>query len=418
VTNPVTHTSSTTQHPRLLSFTLDGWDVLGDRVSVTLSDGVAVLVGRNGAGKSAILEGFKSIAVCVTNGFNQVPKNYENDIPKILEITISTPELRLLRFRYEIITILDRNPVLTDQNFDGSSSENRYSCNEDCRYIDREQEVVWSTERGVTVLSNDESTEIFTIIGSANLLFQKSIFENNSRIVIPDEVTWVHTVLTRVRISGNDKVRSTSRRSPSLLRMSNSNIPFGYSFDLANSITHGILRTIEIDRDEFDELESICKRIGLAKKITVEKFFTRDDTRENSVDRNDSYIASVLLDSVNIGLLSDGTLRVLSILLALIISIPSMTIMIEEPEMQIHPGLLEKLLNEIESYTFEENLILSTHSPQVVAWTTPDKINLVHRSDGKTIVRRLGEDEMQNVISYLSEEGSLGEWLYSGIVDE
>ncbi|WP_201789162.1 hypothetical protein [Scytonema hofmannii] len=43
-----------TSQPRLLSFTLDGWTALGGQVSVFLVDRVGVLVGRNGAGKSAI----------------------------------------------------------------------------------------------------------------------------------------------------------------------------------------------------------------------------------------------------------------------------------------------------------------------------------------------------------------------------
>ena len=125
-----------------------------------------------------------------------------------------------------------------------------------------------------------------------------------------------------------------------------------------------------------------------------------------------------MLDGVNIGFLSDGTLRILAILIELINLNPSTTIIIEEPETQIHPGMLAKLLNEIEAYTFEKNLILSTHSPQVVAWTSPENINLVHRKDGQTFVRKLGEDEIHNVIEYISDEGDLGEWIYSGILDE
>jgi predicted ATPase len=58
---------SNENQPRLLSFTLDGWDVLGGKVSVSLSDRVAVLVGQNGAGKSAILEGFEAIALLAAN---------------------------------------------------------------------------------------------------------------------------------------------------------------------------------------------------------------------------------------------------------------------------------------------------------------------------------------------------------------
>lgn len=125
-----------------------------------------------------------------------------------------------------------------------------------------------------------------------------------------------------------------------------------------------------------------------------------------------------MLDGVNIGLLSDGTLRVLSILIEIIASSPNTTTIIEEPETQIHPGMLAKLLNEIETYSFGENLILSTHSPQVISWTRPEKIILVHRDNGRTFVQKLGDDQIHNVIEYLSEEGDLGEWIYSGVLDD
>jgi predicted ATPase len=130
-----------------------------------------------------------------------------------------------------------------------------------------------------------------------------------------------------------------------------------------------------------------------------------------------SYI-EILFDGVNIGLLSEGTLRILSIILDLINLKPITTLLIEEPETQIHPGMLEKLLNEIESYTHGQNLILSTHSPQVVSWTQPDKINLVYRKNGQTFVRKLATNEIENVVEYLNEEGDLGDWIYSGILDE
>ncbi|NER47233.1 MAG: ATP-binding protein, partial [Symploca sp. SIO1A3] len=94
------------------------------------------------------------------------------------------------------------------------------------------------------------------------------------------------------------------------------------------------------------------------------------------------------------------------------------TTIIEEPELQIHPGLLSNLLAEIETYTFGENLIISTHSPQVVSWTDPKKIHLVYRSYGQTLVRKLRVDEIQKVVEYLCEEGDLGDWIYSGVLDE
>jgi predicted ATPase len=75
--------------PRLLSFALDGWDVLGGRVSVSLTDGIEVLVGRNGAGKSAILEGFKAISSWATGGLNRIESGDSDSIPKMLDIANS-----------------------------------------------------------------------------------------------------------------------------------------------------------------------------------------------------------------------------------------------------------------------------------------------------------------------------------------
>jgi predicted ATPase len=185
--------------------------------------------------------------------------------------------------------------------------------------------------------------------------------------------------------------------------------------ELADNLT---LRIHRMQMSEFDELESICQRIELGEKITVQKFILSEGFKEKVESEDREYIFSVQLDRVNIGLLSDGTLRVLSILIEIIASNPSLTIIIEEPETQIHPAMLSKLLNEIETYTYGENLIVSTHSPQVVSWTRPERINLVHRKDGQTFVQKLAEDDIHNIIEYLSEEGNLGEWIYSGILDE
>lgn len=405
----VTPSSSDPKHPRLLSFTLDGWDVLGDRVSVTLSDGVAVLVGRNGAGKSAILEGFKAISSCAVGGFNRNRQSEGDSFPKILNIEILTPTERHLKYTYEFLTLDIQEADINDSAIE-TADESQFSWNDHCEYIDGGNEVLWTTKIGLTTLSNGNSpiTAIFGITG----LGRRPQLLGNPGIKLPDEIKWIHTILSNVRIIGINPIHQKSpRRRPSLV----SSKGIYPTDEIADMLSRQILH---MKIEEFNELSTICKRVGLSNSMSRRIFNLSGESTNKSGGKYDESVSSVLLDDVNIGLLSDGTLRVLSILLEIITSSPSATTIIEEPEVQIHPGMLAKLLNEIESYTYGENLVLSTHSPQVVAWTSPDKINLVHRTDGKTIVRRLKEDEIQNVVDYLSEEGSLGEWLYSGIVDE
>lgn len=403
-----------TSQPRLLSFTLDGWNALGGQVSVSLLDRVGVLVGRNGAGKSAILEGFEAISLCAVGRLIRFRLLDDDSIPKILNIEISTPTGRRLTYKYELISLpSSANELDMDDPTNENSEESQVSWNEHCQYVDGEQELLWTTETGVTTFNNGGES-IVTILGNTNSLRQSHLPES-SRLKLPTEMQWVHAVLRGVRLLGKIPVRKTPRRRKSVLRVSSKGTSLG-DLGLADSLARKILRRMAVG--ELDELESVCQRIELGSKITIQKFVLSEDPKERIEGEDEEYLASVLLDGVNIGLLSDGTLRVLSILIEIIASYPNATTIIEEPETQIHPGMLAKLLNEIEAYTFGENLILSTHSPQVVAWTSPDKINLVYRNHQRTTVRKLHEEEIHKVVDYLCEEGDLGDWLYSGILDE
>ncbi|MDK3160126.1 ATP-binding protein [Kamptonema cortianum] len=404
-----------TNQPRLLSFTLDGWTALGGRVSVSLRDRVGVLVGRNGAGKSAILEGFDAISSSAIGRLNPFRFFDSESIPKILEIEVLTPTERRLGYRYELIFFphsTDNTDI--DESTSDSSEESQFSWNESCQYLDENKEVLWTTEAGVTTLRQGDEP-VITILGNTSSLRQAHLPEN-ARLKLPDEMRWIRAILRGVRLLGKIPIRQTSRRRPSLIRVSGRGMMASGSLGLVDNLARKILRLL--DTEELSELEKVCQRVGLGSKITEQKFVLSESSKEKVRGEGDEYLSSVLIDGINLGLLSDGTLRVLSILLEIISSYPSATTIIEEPETQIHPGMLDKLLNEIEAYTFDGNLILSTHSPQVVAWTSPDKLNLVYRNQGRTNIRKLQEEEIRKVVEYLDEQGDLGDWLYSGILDE
>lgn len=400
-----------------MSFALDGWSALGEKVSVSLIDQVAVLVGHNGAGKSAILEGFETISLLAVGSFRPPPQFDIYNIPKILDVEILTPTKRRLQYHYELTVLSSFYNDELDSSIDDPvteiSEDSIFVWNDSCQYIDGAQEHLWTTERGMRNVGG-----VVPVGGGTSLRARgksKSDFGKNKSLL--EEMYWVYVVLHGVRLLEKTPIRQTYSRRRCLLQISGKRV-FSTS-DSSYGKVHSLARRIfRLKTEEFNEFESICQRIGLGSKITLQEFVLKQEFKEITKNENEEYVISVLLDGVNIGLLSDGTLRVLSLLIELIISHPSMTTIIEEPETQIHPGMLRKLLKEIKAYTFGENLIISTHSPQVVTWTSPDKINLVYRNDEKTIVRKLDEEEIQQVVDYLDEEGNLGEWLYSGILDE
>jgi AAA domain, putative AbiEii toxin, Type IV TA system len=384
----------------LLSFTLDGWAVLGGRVSVSLSDRVAILVGRNGAGKSAILEGFAAISLLASGWtglrFAQIQQNNAENIPKRLDIEISTPTDRRLSYHYELISL---PPDISDLAY---ARNDQFSWNDCCQYLDGQKELLWSTKIGLTTFADNTDS---IILGNTSSFRQHNHRHLKSKnIQLPSEMQWISNILEGVITTGETSVHQLSQRRPSRIEIVRGRLD---SEGLADDLSWKILG---LEKDgEINELEEICRRIGIADKITVQTFASSENSEK---------FASILLDGVNIGLLSDGTLRILSILIGIISAAPASTIIIEEPEMHIHPGLLSKLLHEIDTYTFDKNVIISTHSPQIVSWTKPNTINLVYRTKGETIVRKLGANEVHSIAKYLDEEGDLGEWLYSGILDE
>jgi ATPase subunit of ABC transporter with duplicated ATPase domains len=89
---------------------------------VSLLNRTGVLVGRNGAGKSAILEGFEAISSYAVGRFSWSRQLDVDSIPKILEIDISTPTERQLWYIYELVVLSTSTDEL-DSTIDDSGTE-------------------------------------------------------------------------------------------------------------------------------------------------------------------------------------------------------------------------------------------------------------------------------------------------------
>jgi predicted ATPase len=89
--------------------------------------------------------------------------------------------------------------------------------------------------------------------------------------------------------------------------------------------------------------------------------------------------------------LSDGTLRFIALTTALLQPDPPPTILLDEPELGLHPFALEVLSGLIQQASARTQLIISTQSAALLNAFTPEDIIVVDRVEGESRFRRLTE---------------------------
>ncbi|MDD2774721.1 MAG: AAA family ATPase [Gallionella sp.] len=95
--------------------------------------------------------------------------------------------------------------------------------------------------------------------------------------------------------------------------------------------------------------------------------------------------------------LSDGTLRIFGILLALYQTPPPPFIALEEPEQTIHPAILVMLAEAFREVSERTQLLITSHSPYLVDHFQPEEIRIVSMQDGKTRVSPIKTSQMESV---------------------
>lgn len=110
--------------------------------------------------------------------------------------------------------------------------------------------------------------------------------------------------------------------------------------------------------------------------------------------------------------LSDGTLRYLCLLAILLDPDPPPLIVIEEPELGLHPDVLPTLRDLMVAASENTQLIVTTHSTQMVDAMTDhaDSVLVCEKTDGPTVMTRLTQEEVDR----WREHGSLGSLWMSG----
>lgn len=147
-------------------------------------------------------------------------------------------------------------------------------------------------------------------------------------------------------------------------------------------------------------LNSILRTKENRKKLTtlLNEFlpFVDGITIENNFDKSFSYKVQEKFSNkaFHANFLSDGTVSLLAIIIALYFEELSNVIILEEPERNIHPKLLSSLLDSAEDVSEEKQVIITTHNPEFLKHARIDNVRLVQRdADGYTLISTPGNSE-------------------------
>lgn len=136
-------------------------------------------------------------------------------------------------------------------------------------------------------------------------------------------------------------------------------------------------------------------------------------------------VPSIVIDNLNLSpnQLSEGTFKTLA-LVFYILNDESDLLLIEEPEVCVHHGLLSSVIELIKSQSKHKQIFISTHSDYVLDKLAPENIVLVNKTkEGGTtansLPKSLSKNDFKALKEYLKESGNLGEyWKEGGFENE
>ncbi len=375
---------------RIVAVTVDD-PALGGLLRLTLEARRTVLVGKNGAGKSRLLEDLHAAALAATRlGTRGPPERVK------FELQVGGAPLH---YSY----VCARVPERTADPDDRMS----WYWNEQCLDAATGRQL-WQVGEGIATIGDGQPVAMIPIHGLLHL-------RSSSAFTFPPEVDPVRALLRGVRLIRAGVPRQATTREAVRLqcprgRDSRAASPWtGHGDERLLDVVKTLVSWFEVEREQFDAVVEIGRRLQVLHEIEVKI----DDYPHPPAELE----AEMFVDGVNFGLLSDGTQRILELVIKLVD--PAVTVLLlEEPETSVHPGLLGRLLAELDAHDPGRQVVISTHSLGVVDAAASGDIRIIERTAaGTTSVRPLNAEEQQRLRIYLDDGLELADFLFSGALD-
>lgn len=171
-----------------------------------------------------------------------------------------------------------------------------------------------------------------------------------------------------------------------------------------------VLKNIVEDADKKRKFSNLIKDLlSFVSDLKTEKFVDKSllfKLREN-------YFKDVYFPA---SFISDGTVNISALLIALYFEEKALCI-IEEPERNIHPSLISKVMDMMKDASKNKQIIVTTHSPEVVKHADLENILLVSRNkEGFTTISR--PSKKKEVKIFLKNEMGIDELYIQNLLED
>jgi len=178
-------------------------------------------------------------------------------------------------------------------------------------------------------------------------------------------------------------------------------------FEIIGPSGIGLVQNIEFKEMVTSSVEYLVKSGGRVQKRTREKILVIPQFTIGKQELSPNQ-------------LSEGTFKTITLLFYLVTEASSI-LLIEEPEVCVHHGLLSSIVELIKDYSSNKQIVLSTHSDFVLDHVSPENVYKVSSKpkEGtkvKHITKTMSKRELDALKTYLQTEGNLGEyWKYGAL---
>lgn len=156
-------------------------------------------------------------------------------------------------------------------------------------------------------------------------------------------------------------------------------------------------------------LNLLCDSLPFIEQIDV----------QNNVDKSLSYRIKEKYNNKTFysDFLSDGTVNMLALIIALYFESESGIMIIEEPERNLHPQLMNKIVEMAKEVSKEKQIIITTHNPELVKYSEIECVLFAQRtSDGFTQISKPKDNFM--VQQFINSDLGLDDLFVKGLLGE